>query len=367
MTVNKLTYPAKENAVQEKINEIIDNLGASITVDQTYDGTSANPQSGVAIAGELSTNYQPKLVSGTNIKTINNTSLLGSGDIDPETQWHLLANLSASSGGLTIIGEPSTGMLAINIGAYSEANDGYSIAIGENAIADDVSAIQIGHGTNSTANSLSVGFFDASTNYTLLDGTTGLIPDARISSNIARTSAIPTQASDISAADTTLSNVSSIDSNSAVQTALDGKANTSLSNLSATGKTVIDGQVVNSLQTILSNGTSLNGSTNLTKRIDVPNDGHIYEVIIRGGVSTGSTSGNNVALNVYGNQDSYSRSICACRTRTASSVNAAGSCIVHVSYVTTNATNITIERSTSFNGSIDNLQTVSYRRVGTNS
>lgn len=27
MAVNKLTYPAKENAVQEKINEIIDNLG----------------------------------------------------------------------------------------------------------------------------------------------------------------------------------------------------------------------------------------------------------------------------------------------------------------------------------------------------
>lgn len=27
MTVNKLTYPSKENAVQEKINEIIDNLG----------------------------------------------------------------------------------------------------------------------------------------------------------------------------------------------------------------------------------------------------------------------------------------------------------------------------------------------------
>ena len=31
MTVNKLTYPAKENAVQEKINEIIDNLGGSTT------------------------------------------------------------------------------------------------------------------------------------------------------------------------------------------------------------------------------------------------------------------------------------------------------------------------------------------------
>lgn len=30
----------------------------------------------------LSTNYQAKLTSGTNIKTINNTSLLGSGNID---------------------------------------------------------------------------------------------------------------------------------------------------------------------------------------------------------------------------------------------------------------------------------------------
>lgn len=131
--------------------------------------------------------------------------------------------------------------------------------------------------------------------------------------------------------------------------------------------TCVDGKVVDSLQTILSNGTSLNGSTNLTKRIDVPNDGHIYEVIIRGGVSTGSTSGNYVYLNVCGNQDSFSRGICACRTRTASSVGASGSCIVYVSYVTTNATNITIERNTSYTGTIKNLQTVSYRRVGTNS
>lgn len=51
------------------------------TVDQTYDGSSANAQSGVAIEGELA-NYQSKLVSGTNIKTINNTSLLDSGNID---------------------------------------------------------------------------------------------------------------------------------------------------------------------------------------------------------------------------------------------------------------------------------------------
>ena len=42
--------------------------GGSITVDQTYDGTSANPQSGVAIQGELTTNYQGKLTAGSNIQ-----------------------------------------------------------------------------------------------------------------------------------------------------------------------------------------------------------------------------------------------------------------------------------------------------------
>ena len=57
-------------------------------------------------------------------------------------------------------------------------------------------AIQLGNGTNSTASTLAVGF--NGTNYTLLDGT-GLIPDARISSNIARTSAIPTVPTNISA------------------------------------------------------------------------------------------------------------------------------------------------------------------------
>lgn len=59
----------------------ISSLLPNVTVDQTYDGTSTNAQSGVAIAGEL-TNYQATLVSGTNIKTVNNTSLLGSGNID---------------------------------------------------------------------------------------------------------------------------------------------------------------------------------------------------------------------------------------------------------------------------------------------
>ena len=64
MTVSKLTNPPSQNGVINKINEIIDNFPAGTTVDQTYDPTSANAQSGVAIAGagfitsaDLPTNY----------------------------------------------------------------------------------------------------------------------------------------------------------------------------------------------------------------------------------------------------------------------------------------------------------------------
>jgi len=49
--VNKLTLPAKQNDVVNKVNELVDDK-------------------------------QDTLVSGTNIKTINNTSILGSGNID---------------------------------------------------------------------------------------------------------------------------------------------------------------------------------------------------------------------------------------------------------------------------------------------
>lgn len=187
-------------------------IPSGVVIDQTFDGTSANAQSGVAIQDELSTNYQSKLVSGTNIKTINNTSLLGSGNID------VLQNTATGSNSITILGTATSSTEATNIGYGSEASSsstalgcsagsfswastaiGYkssasnttSTAIGAFAYASADYAIQLGRGTNSTAKSLQIGF-GTNYNYTLLDGTTGLIPDARISTNIARTSAIPT-------------------------------------------------------------------------------------------------------------------------------------------------------------------------------
>lgn len=54
--------------------------GPSITVDDTLSTTSTNPVQNKAITEKINTK-QDLLVSGTSIKTVNNTSLLGSGNI----------------------------------------------------------------------------------------------------------------------------------------------------------------------------------------------------------------------------------------------------------------------------------------------
>ena len=74
---------------------------------------------------------------------------------------------------------------AISIGENSKVIGTHGIAIGAGAYANSNNAIQIGTGTNDTENSLQVD------NYTLLDLSTGLIPDERLSNNIAKTTDIP--------------------------------------------------------------------------------------------------------------------------------------------------------------------------------
>lgn len=80
----------------------------------------------------------------------------------------------------------------IALGSNSLASGADSIALGTGAEATAREAYQIGEGTNNNANTLQVG------SRQLLDITTGLIPDARLSSNIARTSQIPTVPTNIS-------------------------------------------------------------------------------------------------------------------------------------------------------------------------
>lgn len=57
MVVSKI-YSVSQMEVEQKINEIIDNLnsgGGAASIDQTYNANSANAQSGTAVAQAIAT------------------------------------------------------------------------------------------------------------------------------------------------------------------------------------------------------------------------------------------------------------------------------------------------------------------------
>lgn len=69
MTVQKLTYPSKENAVQEKINEIIDNLGGgggSVDIDNlSITENASNQLQTVGVINQNNTSTAIKTWTGT--------------------------------------------------------------------------------------------------------------------------------------------------------------------------------------------------------------------------------------------------------------------------------------------------------------
>lgn len=227
--------------------------GGGGTVDQTYDPTSTNAQSGTAVAEAVAPSLRNKVVEGAEralvinpsqindlgtagitygsilINTTNQTyglninqTVVGSnagGDKDYITcvgqsaqgysshctaigsGAYTLGGTGSQGGGATAVGDftnathgtalgsgTHTSMAAIAIGrGYNsshrvEASGARSIAIGVVASTDDndkveataQSAIQLGNGVNSTANSFQV------YEYQMLDGTTGKIPAERL-------------------------------------------------------------------------------------------------------------------------------------------------------------------------------------------
>ena len=133
---------------------------------------------------------------------INFTGTIPTATSDLTNDSKFISNTATGTSAITIGGTATAKTQAINIGtlsqatgnygttigAYSYANASQATALGNYARVTADKAIQIGKGNNSTSSTLQIGF--DGTSYQLLDGTTGLIPDARISTNIARTSAI---------------------------------------------------------------------------------------------------------------------------------------------------------------------------------
>lgn len=144
--------------------------GGGGTVDQTYDPTSTNAQSGTAVAEAV----QPALkntATGTEALTILGTSANTAGSVN-------LGYYSNAKKNGTAVGfiSKANAEESVALGHFASASSTFSIALGfsANVQANCNNSIQLGRGTNSTANSFQV------YSYQMLDGTTGLIPAARI-------------------------------------------------------------------------------------------------------------------------------------------------------------------------------------------
>lgn len=139
-------------------------------------------------------------------------------------------------------------------------------------------------------------------------------------------------------------------------------ANSDLSNLSATGKHVIDGQWVSSRKEIIINGTpptTKDVSFDLSSYL--PNDGYTYEVLFSAVGTTGNVSGNGSVIILHTDLQPYNAYIYAVRTRAASTVNAAGSVILPVGTGRTVSVNFSTNNTGTYN-----LYAFGYRRIGTN-
>ena len=112
-----------------------ENLGILITVDlsglqpELVSGTNIKTINGMSILGSGNLSVQSTLVSGTNIKTINNTSLLGSGNIDLQTK--LVSGTSIKtingqsllgSGNISVGGGGTPGIDARSAAEYAQEN-----------------------------------------------------------------------------------------------------------------------------------------------------------------------------------------------------------------------------------------------------
>ena len=152
-----------------KVGLLYSTGGGGGTVDQTYDPTSTNAQSGTAVAEAV----QPALkntATGTNSLTILGTS----------TRFQDSINIGAysSAGSLSTVAigrtAQTTSDYSVAIGNQAYTSGYRSVALGHTSKTNGVDAIQLGVGTNSTAKTFQV------YTYQLLDGNTGKIPMARL-------------------------------------------------------------------------------------------------------------------------------------------------------------------------------------------
>lgn len=211
---------------------------------------------------------QPSLVSGTNIKTINSTSLLGGGNIDT-------SEIFVAEYGVT---------------TYAEVLAAYNA--GKQIFSKDTS----GYMYNFYSYSQVFEQFVFTACYT---GSTQTVLRTMYCKNTGGWSEDYTDIAD-----------------------------NDLSNLSEFGELVLDGQWTYVNQEICQGRTSETSDKSWT--LSLPSDSCNYEVLLTGAVTTGTTSGNQTRIGLQSTIITTNIVMCNAQTRTSSSVTSYGACILPV-------------------------------------
>lgn len=152
----------------------------------------------------------------------------------------------------------------------------------------------------------------------------------------------------------------------AVASAISGKANTDLSNISGTSTSCIDGQWVPLNVTIANSVTWTSTSTDATYNIAnyLPNDSYQYEVLISALVTTAASANKFCTISLTSDIQTSTVYVASIRTVANVAANQAGAAIIPV------GTGRTITQysttSSNANGSYS-IYLKGYRRIGTNS
>ncbi len=255
-------------------------------------------------------------------------------------------------------GNGNVTLTASDVGAYADNNpSGYITSSALNGYATETWVTNKGYITGITSGDVTTALgytpYDASNpnGYTSNVGTvTSVNSVSPVSGNV--TLSIPSDTSD-------LTNGAGFITSSA----LSGLADYNLSNLTATGKNVIDGQWVSSYNVLASN-VSAPKKTNLEYDLStiLPNDSYNYEVMLTGRATTGSTSGNVCLISITTSIISSGAYLVGTQTKASGSVNAYGSNICPIGL----DRKITISAVSSNSGTFS-LYASAYRRIGTNS
>lgn len=169
---------------------------SDITNDSNFIANTSTGSSGLTILGTANTQTGAINIGQDSTSTNSFATAIGySADATASIATAVGCNATASGSSATAVGQYTTasGMSSTAIGDGAEASSVISTAMGAYAKATNAGAIQIGMGTNNAPSTLAVGF-GTNKEYQLLNGVTGLIPDERLSSNIARTSDLSTVA-----------------------------------------------------------------------------------------------------------------------------------------------------------------------------